>query len=229
MGFLFNFNYKSDNINSMEEIKNILFDFNGTLVDDLDLCLDLLNEMLESCHHKSVNKDEYLEIFDFPVIEYYKKAGFVFPEDNFPVLADYFIKQYSSRNKECPIFDNVIEILNYFKSIGKNLFIVSASEKTLLLNQLKQYKIDEYFNDVSGLDNINATSKIESAKKFILEKKLDLSKTIFVGDTLHDFEVSKVLGVDCILISKGHQSKKRLLNSKCLVIDDIVELKNIIY
>ncbi len=229
MGFLFNFNYKSDNINSMEEIKNILFDFNGTLVDDLDLCLDLLNEMLESCHHKSVNKDEYLEIFDFPVIEYYKKAGFVFPEDNFAVLADYFIKQYSYRNTECPIFDNVIEILNYFKSIGKNLFIVSASEKTLLLNQLKQYKIDEYFDDVSGLDNINATSKIESAKKFILEKKLDLSKTIFIGDTLHDFEVSKALGVKCILISKGHQSKKRLLNSNCLVIDDIIELKNIIY
>lgn len=228
MGFLFIFNKKSVNIDTMKEVENILFDFNGTLVDDLDLCLELLNTMLKLRNHKTVSKEKYLEIFSFPVIEYYKKAGFKFPEDNFPELADFFIEQYSRRNIECPLFDNVIEVLEYFKSKGKNLVIISASEKNLLLEQLKKYRIDHYFSDVSGLDNINASSKIESAKLFIKDKNYDLSKTVFIGDTLHDLEVSDALNVNCILISKGHQSKTRLKQGNCLVVEDIIELKNIL-
>ena len=75
-------------------VKNVLFDFNGTIVNDLDLCLNLLNTMLKMRNHETVSLENYLNIFDFPVIEYYKKAGFVFPEDNFPVLAEFFIKEY---------------------------------------------------------------------------------------------------------------------------------------
>ena len=58
----------------MKKVENILFDFNGTIVDDLDLCLNLLNTMLSMCNHKKVSKEKYFEIFTFPVIEYYKKA-----------------------------------------------------------------------------------------------------------------------------------------------------------
>ena len=213
----------------MKEVENILFDFNGTLVDDLSLCLELLNNMLTLRKHDTVTKEEYLEIFSFPVIEYYKKAGFVFPEDNFPELADYFIEQYSTRNMECPLYSNVIKILEYFKNKGKNLVIISASEKQLLLEQLKKNGIDHYFSGVSGLDNINASSKVESAKAFLIDKNYDLTKTIFIGDTLHDLEVSKALNVDCILISKGHQSKTRLEQGGCVVIGDIIELKDILY
>lgn len=210
------------------EIENILFDFNGTIVDDLDLCLELLNNMLEMRNHPQVNKERYLEIFDFPVIEYYKKAGFVFPEDNFPQLADYFIKEYERRNIECPLQEHLQEILTYFINKGKKIYIVSASEKGLLLKQLRKYQIDQCFLDVSGLDNINGGSKIESAKAFIKEKNFALDKTIFIGDTLHDKEVADALNVECILVSKGHQSKSRLEKAGCLVIDDLLDLKSII-
>ena len=81
----------------MKKVENILFDFNGTIVDDLDLCLNLLNTMLSMCNHKKVSKEKYLEIFTFPVIEYYKKAGFIFPKDDFPKLANYFIEEYKKR------------------------------------------------------------------------------------------------------------------------------------
>ena len=97
-------------------VDNILFDFNGTLVNDLELCLNLLNDMLVYCKHNRVSKEEYLNIFTFPVIEYYKKAGFVFPKDDFDSLAKYFIKEYSRLNKYCPLQDGVIEILEYLKS-----------------------------------------------------------------------------------------------------------------
>lgn len=210
------------------DVENILFDFNGTIVNDVDLCLTILNDMLILKKHNVVDLKQYLEIFDFPVIEYYKKSGFVFPEDNFDELAKYFIERYKKESINCPLQNHVKEILDYFTRIGKKLYIVSASEKNLLLDQLKTYQIDQYFLDISGLDNINASSKIESSKQFVKEKNFNLNKTIFIGDTLHDYEVSKQIGVNCILLAKGHQSKRRLLKSGCIVIDDLIKLKSII-
>lgn len=212
----------------MIEVENILFDFNGTLVDDIDLCLELLNKMLVYRGHDCIDKQEYLEVFGFPVIEYYKKAGFVFPEDNFDELAIFFIEQYSKRNIECPLYDDVIEVLQYFKTLNKRLAIVSASEINILKNQLELNKIDTYFDGVSGLDNIHAGGKIESARRFIMEKQYNLDKTIFIGDTLHDGEVAESLGIRCILVARGHQSFERLSKSNHIVVSSLKELIKII-
>lgn len=209
-------------------VKNVLFDFNGTIVNDLDLCLELLNTMLEMRNHKIVSLEQYLEIFDFPVIEYYKKAGFVFPEDNFPVLAEFFIKEYKEKNIYCPLHDGVKEILSILKEKGLKLYIVSASEINLLNDQLKLYGVYHYFDGVSGLDNINASSKIDSAKQFVEKLNLKKDETIFVGDTLHDVEVGDALGVETILLSIGHQSKKRLMSSNKLVYSSFRDLLNIL-
>lgn len=212
----------------MIEVENILFDFNGTIIDDVDLCLKLLNQMLIKRNHLPVSKERYLEIFTFPVIEYYKLAGFKFPEDDFDELATFFINEYKRQNVTCPLYPNVIRTLNYLISKNIKLAIVSASEKNLLLSQLEQYGIKNYFFGISGLDSINADSKIESAKKFINKNNLNLSKTIFVGDTLHDADVALTLGIPCILIASGHQCKKVLNQSNAVILDDFGELINII-
>ena len=212
----------------MIEVENILFDFNGTLVDDVDLCLELLNNMLIYRKHDAIDKKQYLEVFGFPVIEYYKKAGFIFPKDDFDELAVYFIEQYSKRNVECPLYEDVVRVLQHFKSLKKKLAIVSASEINLLRKQLKLNNIDTYFDGVSGLDNIHAGGKIESAKRFINEKKYNLDKTVFIGDTLHDGEVAEALGVKCILVARGHQSYERLSLSNHIVVSSLEELIKII-
>ena len=212
----------------MIEVENILFDFNGTIVDDVDLCLELLNTMLQACNHPKVALKKYLDIFDFPVIEYYKKAGFVFPNDDFPKLADYFIEEYGKRNVECQLIEGVKETLLFLKNKGKKIYIVSASEIVLLKNQLSRYDLLDFFDGISGLDNIYAASKIESAKIFIKKSNIDIEKSVFVGDTLHDAEVARELGMRCVLVAKGHQSKERLLKSDAIVVDSMMDLIKIV-
>ena len=57
-------------------IKNVFFDFNGTLIDDIDLTLDIENKLLVQRGLNAVTKEFYLDNFCFPVINYYKKSGF---------------------------------------------------------------------------------------------------------------------------------------------------------
>ena len=54
----------------------LVLDFNGTIIDDVDLCLNILNHLLEERDYKKVSLEEYKHIFTFPIKKYYINAGF---------------------------------------------------------------------------------------------------------------------------------------------------------
>ncbi len=202
----------------------IFFDFNGTLIDDVDLCFNLLNIMLEKCKHNRITKEQYLEIFTFPVKEYYKKAGFDFEVDDWDELATFFIEEYKKNNNNCPLFSDIKETLDLLKSQGKHLYILSASERNMLIDQLEYYEIKDYFDEILGKDNIYAEGKEKIGIEFMKRNKLPKDKCVFVGDTIHDAETGDAMGIKSYLIARGHQNKNRLLNSKKKVFDSLKEI-----
>ena len=63
----------------------------------------------------------------------------------------------------------------------------------------------------------------------IKENGVDPKKVLFIGDTDHDYEVATSIGVDCLLIANGHQSKERLLKVTSNVVDDIIDTLEVIF
>ena len=202
----------------------IFFDFNGTIVDDVDICLNLLNVMLKKCGHKEVSKDRYLEIFTFPVKKYYVLAGFNFEKDNWEELASFFIDEYKKGNKNCKLFFDIKKTLEKLKKQNKHLYILSASEKNMLLDQLEFYGIKDYFDEILGKDNIYAEGKEKIGIDFMNKMKLPKDKCVFVGDTLHDGETGDAMGINSYLIARGHQSKNVLASSNKRVFDTLEEI-----
>ena len=89
-------------------IKNVFFDFNGTLIDDIDLTLDIENKLLVQRGLNAVTKEFYLDNFCFPVINYYKKSGFDLTKINFSELNAEFMNEYTERFlKDSKLFDDV--------------------------------------------------------------------------------------------------------------------------
>ncbi len=194
-------------------MKCVFLDFNGTVLDDVDLCLELLNNMLKEKENKMVSLEEYKEIFTFPIINYYKASGFTFEGYTFDELADYFIIEYTRRNVlECSIFSDVKEFVDLVHNAGYKVVLCSASRIDLLLDQLNDFKIRNYFDDVIGLDNHHAVSKLQLALNYIKTNQVDVNNSYFVGDTTHDFEVGNAMGTQVILVNRGHQSS-RVLNT----------------
>lgn len=89
--------------------------------------------------------------------------------------------------------------------------------------QLKELEIEEYFDEVLGIDNILAGSKVDIALNWIKDK--DPKECIMLGDTLHDLEVSRAMGIDCVLIANGHQAKEVLTEKYDKVVDDIRQVE----
>lgn len=203
----------------------IFFDFNGTILDDKKLCLNLLNEMLKMRNHEMISEEKYLDIFTFPVQDYYIKAGFIFPKDNFTSLAEYFISRYEKESRKCLIFDDVIEVLKDLKTNGKHLYILSASEKNMLIRQLKEYQIFDYFDCILGKDNIYAEGKSEIGIEFINSHQLDKQKCLLIGDTKHDEETAHKMGIKCYLVARGHQSEKVLKKGSSRIFHSLKSIK----
>lgn len=203
-------------------IDTIILDFNGTILDDVDLCFNILNTMLKRHGYKEISKERYLDIFDFPVINYYVKAGFDLKKDSFDDLAVEFINLYQNASLNCNLYSSLIPFLN--KNEDKHKLILSASQIDNLKEQVNHFGITKYFDAVLGTNTIEGRGKLDVALDYIKTNNLDPNRTILIGDTIHDFEVARALNVKCALVAKGHQSKERLLKCTSNVYNDLSEI-----
>ncbi|MDE7161191.1 MAG: HAD family hydrolase [Anaeroplasmataceae bacterium] len=204
--------------------KYIFLDFNGTIIDDIDLCIELLNEILRKQNKPEVTKERYKNIFTFPVKKYYELAGIDFTLDSFEDLADWFIAKYQPLSLQCGLFPKCVETFQKLKEKGYHLVILSASEKNNLLEQCQSYKIDTYFDAILGIDNIHAESKVQIALNYMKANGIQGNEVLFVGDTLHDLEVAKAMQASCMLVSCGHQSVEVLSKGGVPILSDISAL-----
>jgi phosphoglycolate phosphatase len=202
----------------------IVWDWNGTLLNDMHLCVQTINEMLEKRKLQLLSITSYKDIFSFPVKDYYRKIGFDFENEPFEIPALEFIERYNEQVSACLLHQDSLRVLNYFHSIGIRQFILSAMHQEVLDNCLKHYQIDHFFEHVSGLENHFAASKIANGHRLIAEFNLDVSELILIGDTVHDFEVASELGCRCVLIANGHQSKTVLEATGAMVINELNQL-----
>ena len=212
-------------IEGLSKYKHIIWDWNGTLINDIWLVVEIMNKMLKKRNMPGIDVKKYREIFDFPVIDYYAKLGFDFSDESFEELTVEFIGEYYQRFNECKLFDKVEEVLKKIRDRGISQSILSASKEDVLIEKIKYYGIDKYFIRIIGLENHYAESKVEKGKEWIAELNLDPQDVLLMGDTAHDYIVSKHIGCDCLLIANGHYSYERLAK---LGVDVIGTLKEMI-
>lgn len=192
----------------------IIWDWNGTLLDDVDICVKAMNKLLEARQLSAMSKDKYRDIFRFPVQDYYHELGFNFEQEDFSIPALEFMEQYQDLLAEAALFGGVKEMLEQLKTAGYRQFVLSAMEQNLLNHLLEQHEISNYFEHIQGIDDHFANGKIEAAQKLIALINRPNTAAILIGDTLHDAEVGKEYGFKTLLFSGGHFSENRLKQAK---------------
>ena len=203
----------------------VIWDWNGTLLNDVVVVVETINQLLSDRNLPQLTVGKYLDVFTFPVRDYYSKIGFDFQNEPFEIPALQFITIYNEVVTLCGLYDEVVPVLTGFQNRGIRQFILSAMEQNQLVRTVSDNGISHFFDDLYGLDNHYAHSKVDNGKLLIRNNNLNPDRTLLVGDTIHDFEVARSIGCSCILIANGHQSKARLLSTGARVVDNLNQIK----
>jgi phosphoglycolate phosphatase len=189
----------------------IIWDWNGTLLDDRAVCIASMNRMLARREMPLVSETRYLELFRFPVKDYYIDLGFDFDREPFEILSVEFIGHYRELQPAASLYHGVVDLLNAFRERGLKQIILSATERSTLLQDVSDRGITPYFDAILGAKDIYANGKAAVARDYLASSGLLADEIIMLGDTEHDYEVSTMLGCTCILISQGHHDATRLV------------------
>jgi len=201
----------------------IIWDFNGTLTDDVQIGIDSVNSVLARRNMPQIKDVEhYRSIFCFPIIDYYKKLGFDFEKEPYSIVANEWVKEYLSRENTMKLSKGAAEILENIKKKGITQIILSSSELGMLKRECELLGITDYFDAILGLDNIYAGGKAEMAREWAKGKKFN---ALFIGDTLHDLDTALAIGADCLLYSGGHDHLSKLEGAGVPVISSLLDIE----
>ena len=106
--------------------------------------------------------------------------------------------------------------------------MLSAYEQKALLEATTHFELTGFFDDIIGLNDIYAHGKVENGKRYMAKLNIDPSDVLFIGDTVHDFEVAEAMGVQCILVANGHNSRERLEACGVPVLDSLAGLRSLL-
>ena len=190
--------------------KLLIWDWNGTIIDDTQLCIALENELLRERGMPEITREWYLDNFTFPVRTYYGRMGYTFETERFETVADDFMRRYRARFAKCPLCRGVVSVLEQAKERGIAQTLLLVTQQDDLVTQANRFGVARYFSAILGQSDSLCRSKTERAKAYMAENGIDPGDALFIGDTDHDAEVAEAVGCRCALIESGHQSRRVL-------------------
>ena len=206
--------------------KHVIWDWNGTLVDDTWLCVEVLNALLNRRGRRPISEIEYREHFEFPVIKFYEYLGLDTDENNYEQTSREFITDYESRwLEQCALHQDTCDVLQAITAKGLTQSVLSAARQETLELGIDHYGIGSHFMGLVGTDNIHAEGKISRGLYWVEQLPWSPKQIVLIGDTLHDLEVAQAIGSDCILLAHGHHTAQRLNSTGQRVAHSLRELE----
>lgn len=207
------------------DYSHILWDFNGTLLNDVEIGIEAINVLLAAEGLPLLtDREVYREKFRFPIEAYYQSLGLDFSKTPYSVYAHWWIDEYRAREKTAPLCEGAREALEYIKALQIPQILFSATEKEMLTQQVTALGIGAYFETILGADNIYAEGKIPIGKRWMETARP--RKALLIGDTEHDALAATEMGIDCILIANGHRSPEQLRHTGRPIYPDLFRFMN---
>lgn len=205
-------------------LKHVLWDWNGTLLDDIDLAIEVMNRLLASRCLPAIDRDRHRATFGFPVRDYYARLGLGPEHGSFEECARIYIDEYNRLVREIPVKPQARAILERLRARGVVQVMLSASDSVHLRELVEHHQIGALFDELVCLDDHYADGKLGVARAWLARTRCDPAELLVVGDTLHDYEVACGLGARCVLVADGHHDEARLRATGCSVVVSLDEL-----
>jgi len=196
--------------------KKLIFDFDGTIADTLDLLVDIYNKIHH--HYRCLpvdirDKEDLKKLKAQKILKKYK-ISFL----KIPFLLIRIRRELKKRISEVKIFEDIELVLKELKNKGFDLYILTSNSKENVEIFLRDNYLLDIFKFVYSSSNIFGKDK--SIKKIFKNYNINKEDCVYIGDETRDIEAMKKIDLPIIAVSWGFNSKCAL---KRLSPDKIIE------
>jgi phosphoglycolate phosphatase len=186
-------------------IKNLIFDWSGTLANDLGCVLQATNATLAFFGKPTLSEAEFRECFRLPFTEFYEEVlpGIAL-EDLQRLYRDHF-----PDDGEVPILEHAREMLEYGAGTGRRLVLLSSAPLEHFEKQARSLGVLDFFERVV----CGVVDKREELVRLLVEMGMQPKETLFVGDMRHDIAAAQAAGVMSVAVSTGYESVAKLMTA----------------
>jgi phosphoglycolate phosphatase len=203
--------------------KTIIWDWNGTLLNDVDYNIAVVNIMLKRRGMRNITKDEYKALVKVPIKRFYIDIGMDVENDAvFSGIIKEYWAVYNDTYMQLELNKNAKNVLQRMRKNGVKNYLLSLTKEKELTKQIALFGIEDYFEKITGSSDSEAKNKTDKAKELIEKEKINAGEALFIGDVINDYEVAGKFGMRCILYAKGHQKIDR--NGSFTVIENLDEI-----
>lgn len=183
-------------------VKNIIFDWSGTLSDDLTPVVLANNGVFRRLNLKIFSRKEFRQEFVLPYMEFYKKHA---PGLSQETAERMFREEYDETDGPT-VMTGAKDALKQLYSMGISMTVLSAHPQTNLEQECRDYGIFEFFKELKG----STHDKMLAIAALLRRNGFDPADTAFVGDMVHDIDTGRAANLKTVAITTGYHDEERL-------------------
>lgn len=190
---------------SLAHIRAVCWDWNGTLLDDAEICRQVMNTVLvEQGHPPLSDLASYRSVFRFPIRDFYRSVGV--GDDRFVSAASAYLERLANRVGEARLHDGAYRTVRAIDRLGIRQVLASATVADALTQQMAPHGLDGAFEAILTIDDPYHASKHDVIRRWLAVSGLAPTDVLVIGDTNHDHEIAEDLGTEFLHFEAGHGS-----------------------
>jgi len=187
----------------MRHLTNFIFDWSGTLVDDLPPVIHATNEVLAHCGRPRLTREAFLREFELPFQRFYDR---MIPGVPLASLEPVFHAAFERSEDKATPLPHAHDFLAWCRAEGHRCFVLSAAHPAHLESQARAFGLDSYFEAIHA----GVRDKTERIHHLLASHALEPARTTFIGDMTHDIETARHGGVHSVAVLTGYQDEAQL-------------------
>jgi phosphoglycolate phosphatase len=204
---------------SPSSIQNIIFDWSGTIVDDLPPVLEATNAVMREFGAKELTQEDFRRGFRLPYSDWYEE---VLPGVSMEDLGRVFLAAFTATKHVVGLQPHVREYLECCAAAGRRMFVLSSTFESAVLQQAETLGVRAYFEHIYA----GVPDKSARIGKILQERALLPGQTILIGDMRHDVHTAQAGGIGSVAVLTGYEYGEVIATAgPDLMVKDLSELR----
>ena len=201
--------------------RNIIFDWSGTLVDDLPPVLEATNAVLTHFGRPALTREGFRRAFRLPFTGFYEEY---LPGVTLEALDAVWQPAFRASAQPVTILPHALDYLTACADRSLRLFVLSSAPQDAVESQARSLGLHDFFERIHA----GVHDKRQRIASLLDDHALAPAETIMIGDMRHDIHTARAGGIRSVAVLTGYEYPDVLATADPdLMVDDLSILRRL--